>query len=112
MSKTLVIGLIKENKMKIQMSKFRIEKMPAILGWKKCRQFQVGKKMPTMLDRNKMSTNLGQKNSGKFGPKKKMPVFSSWYKFVGKPAIAGELIGLQLWNFSKMILTSVEILKL
>ena len=105
MSKTLVIGLIKENKMKIQMSKFRIEKMPAILGWKKCRQFQVGryagnfrseKKMPTMLDQNKMSTNLGQKNCGKFGPKKKMQVFLSRYKFVGKPAIAGELIGLQL----------------
>ena len=59
---------------------FWSENMPAILGKKICRRFRVEKK--------------NARNVGKFGPKKKMPVFSGGDKIAGKPAIAGELTGL------------------
>ena len=116
MLKTLVIGLIKEKKMKIHMPEYRVEKMPAISGWKLCRLFRVGRyrqfrvgkyagdvgseDMPAISGRKicwrfrvekkcrqcRIVTKCRQVRAGK-----KMPVFSGGDKMAGKPAIAGEL---------------------
>ena len=60
--------------------------MPAISGRKIRRQFRIEKKN---------AGNVGSaQNVGKFGPEKKCRCFQAGKKIAGKPAIAGELTGL------------------
>ena len=75
--------------------------MPAILGRKICQRFRVEKKIPAKSDRNKMSANSGRKKFRQVRAGKKMPVFSGGDKIAGKPAIAGELTGLNISYLSK-----------
>ena len=82
---------------------FGLEIRPLISGPKICRQVRVGKyagnfgseDAPAISDRKKNAGNVGSaQNVGKFGPEKKCRCFQAGKKIAGKPAIAGELTGL------------------
>ena len=73
---------------------FGSEDMPAISGRKICRSFLVEKKCRQCQIGTKCQQIPAAKNSSKFRPEKKMPVFEGGDKIAAKPANAGELAGL------------------